>query len=398
MTGSNGYTNVNSATWSFTATDPAAGGGYTMSTTCSFTHPTFNEPAAPCTSPQTKTGLTEGFHTITVTATTSDGRTGQGFGSVIVDTSAPTVAFADPQGTLFATASPTIGFTVSDAAPVGTLSCWVDSATPAPCDVGSPSDYRGRDLALALSGLSQGQHTLHVRPTDPATNSATYDLTFRVDSQAPSVLMTKPGARFQLASSTTAAWSGQDTATGTGIAGYSVRYRRATHNTDFGAPSAPTALGPSVTSKTYTGLQAGSTYCYSVTARDHAGNLSAPSTRCTAVPLDDRSLTRSSHWALSRPSGWFKGTAVSTKTRGATLTKGATLKRIAVVAQKCPTCGVVGLYVNSTLIARVNLSAARSSRALINVPAFALRTGTVKLRVLSSGKLVKIDALGVSRS
>jgi hypothetical protein len=125
--------------------------------------------------------------------------------------------------------------------------------------------------------------------------------------------------------------------------------------------------------------------------------VSTPSSRCTAIPLDDRSLTRSSGWKLETHKGWFQGTSLSTTKLGKTLTIGATLKRIALVAQKCSTCGKVGVYVGTTLIKKLDLKADQSSRKLILLPSFSLRSGTVKVKVLSSDKTVRIDALGVSR-
>ena len=84
----------------------------------------------------------------------------------------------------------------------------------------------------------------------------------------------------------------------------------------------------------------------------------------------------------------------------ATLTlDGAQLDRLALLATTCPTCGKVGVYVNATLIGTVDLHAATAhNRQLIALPPFALRTGTVTLKVLTAGKLVRIDGLGVSRT
>ena len=84
---------------------------------------------------------------------------------------------------------------------------------------------------------------------------------------------------------------------------------------------------------------------------------------------------------------------------GATLSRsGAIVKRISLTAQTCTTCGVVGVYVGSTQDGRVNLASATSARKTFVLPAFSLRSGTVKVKVLSTNKLVRIDALGLSRS
>ncbi len=381
-----GITNRTSVTWSFTISDPFSG-YYSRSTKCRF-----DGAFEPCSSPQTRSNLSDGNHTLTVEVTTSDGRKAYGSSTVTVDTIAPSVTFDGAPNAVFPS-SPTLGFRVADAGKVSGLVCWVDDATPGPCQASPVGDYRGA-RSVRLSGLADGSHVLHVKPTDEATNTATYDLPFTVDSVAPTVDMTKPDVRFQLSQSATAVWSGDDAG---GIEEYEVRDRRAPHDADFGEWTTPTMVDSTVTSQTFDGLVLGSTYCFGVTAVDRAGNQSGESSRCTAVPLDDRSLQRSAGWTRSTQRGWFGGTAISTKQRGATLTVDATLARVALVAQKCSTCGVVGVYVDGTLVKKVDLSATQSSRPLILLPAFSLRTGTVKVKVLSSGKLVKVDALGVSR-
>jgi len=393
VSGPSGYINSNTVSWSFAATDPAAGAGYTMSTSCTVNHPGQTVGPYACSSPVTLTDLAEGAHSLTVIATTSDGRTGSSGRSIVVDTIAPLVTFDDPPDTAHPS-SPTIGLTVSDASSVGTLDCSLDDASPAPCPVGTFTDYRGA-RSVALSGVADGSHVLHVKPTDAATNTQTYDLQFTVDTSKPTVSMTRPNVPFQLSRSVRVAWTGQDATSG--LAGFAVSQRSATRSSGFGAWSAPSVLGPGTTSKSYGSLALGSTYCFSVTAKDQVGNVSTPSSRCTAIPLDDRSLTRSSGWTLETHSGWFEGTSVSTKQLGRTLSIGATLKRIGLVAQVCPSCGSVGVYVGSTLVKKVGLAADQTSRRLILLPTFSLRSGNVIVKVLSSGKTVRIDALGVSR-
>jgi hypothetical protein len=394
VSGPSGYVNSNSVSWSFTATDPAAGGGYSMSTTCTVYHPSQTDGPYGCSSPVNLSGLSEGTHQLSVVATTSDGRTGSGGISVVVDTIVPLVTFDDPAQTAHRTADPVIGFSVADANPVGSLSCWVDAAAPGPC--GDPlGDYRG-PRAVSLSGLAEGAHVLHVQPTDAATNTQTYNLPFKVDTVAPSVQQTAPTVPFTLATSTLVKWTGTDAVSG--IAEYGVRWQKAPYNANFGAWSTPVVSAASATSRSFGSLARGATYCYGVDATDHAGNVSPwTAGRCTAIPLDDRDLARSAGWTPLKPSGYYSGTALSSTKLGSTLSVvGAKVKRIAVVAKKCPTCGIVGVYVGSKLISKVNLKAGATSRAVIVLPSFALRTGTVKLKVLSSGKLVQIDALGLS--
>lgn len=395
MSGPSGATSATAVTWGWSVNDPAASSGFAVSSQCTFQHGGTASGPAPCTSPVSLSGLADGYHSIQVKATTSDGRIGWGGTSVFVDTTDPTVSFDDPADTVHATASPSIGLRVTDATTVGSLSCWVDSAAPAAC-VGPTADYRTH-WSVPLDGLTDGPHVLHVQATDQVGNVGTNQLPFVVDTTAPTVTMTRPVPPFQLALSTTAAWSGSEA--GSGIAGYSVRWQRAPYNAGFGSWSTPLSLDGTTTSTSFGSLLPGSTYCYTADARDHAGNTSAwAAARCTAVPLDDRALTRRGTWTASTPSGWFRTTAVSTKAQGATLSRtGAVLKRVALTALACSTCGVVDLYVGSVRVGRINLAASTTRRKTFTLPAFSLRSGTVTVKVVSSGRLVRVDALGISR-
>lgn len=408
--------NLNSTTaqWDFTATDPAAVGGYGLTTNCKL-----QDVAADwavlydhaCASPVTESGLHEGTFMLSVTATTSDGRSSQAYWPVTIDHSLPVVAFVDPQGTPHATGSVTLGAQVSDTySIVPTLTCAVDGAAATLCGSGQSgsyptepgcsngcTDHRGPQQ-FELSDLADGVHVLHVTPTDSRTNTQTYDLSFKVDTVAPSVTQTGPTAPFTVATKSTVTWAGSDAVSG--VAQYGVRWRRAPYNGDFAPWSAPVSTAATATSRAFGNLLRGSTYCFAVDGNDHAGNVSPwTAGRCTAIPLDDRDLADSEAWTEVSAAGWFRGTALATKQLGATLAvTGATVKRVALVAKKCPTCGTVGVYVAGSLIAKVNLAATVSARKLIILPAFPLTTGTVKLKVLSSGKLVQVDALGLSRA
>jgi hypothetical protein len=74
-------------------------------------------------------------------------------------------------------------------------------------------------------------------------------------------------------------------------------------------------------------------------------------------------------------------------------------RRIALLATTCPTCGKVRVYWGSTLLKTVNLSSARTvNRKLITVVTFAgARTGTLSIKVYSSGRKVLIDGVAIRR-
>jgi len=397
------------ARWDFQVVDPAAAGGFTTTVWCAYAEPGQQQPEIinPCTSPFERHGLADGSYNMTIHADTSDGRWSlSNVGSVVIDTTAPT---ANLGSNLYDTSDLVLALTVNDRSNVEVLECGLDGASPTACGDGyvppycDPEfgctvgyyDYRGVQ-PLPQQGLSDGAHTLTAHLVDDRGNEITYERAFQVDTIAPTVTQTGPAQRFTVATKATATWTGNDAVSG--IASYGVRSRQAAYNAAFGAWSAPVAATASATSRSFGGLVRGSTYCFSVDAVDKAGNTSAwTPEKCTAIPLDDRDLARSSGWTALKPAGYFFGTALSAKRFGSTLSAtGVTLKRVAVVAKKCSTCGVVGVYVAGKLIAKVNLRAATVSRAVIALPAFEQRSGTVTLKVLSSGKLVQIDGLGVS--
>ena len=201
-----------------------------------------------------------------------------------------------------------------------------------------------------------------------------------------------------LATSTAVTWSG--IAAMHPIAAYDVRYRRAAWNGGFGAYG-PWLTGTTDTSGALTVL-AGSTYCVSARAHDDAGLTSGwTAETCTAVPLDDRALSRSRGWTAGAGTNYYAGTYLRTTTLGAKLTRtGVVAKQIALVATTCSTCGSVKVYWGSTLLKTVKLySKTTVNKKLITVASFtSARSGTLSIRVSSSGKKVLIDGVAIRRN
>ncbi len=184
------------------------------------------------------------------------------------------------------------------------------------------------------------------------------------------------------------------------VSSYDVRYRRAPWNGGFGSyvtwQSATSATGATLAGS------AGSTYCFSVRARDALGSLSTwTSETCTAVPLDDRSLSRSGTWAAGTGSAYYRSTYLRSSAYGAKLVRtGVIARRIAIVATTCPACGSVRVYWGSTLLRTISLkSAATVNGKLIAVTTFtAPRSGTLAITISSSGKEVVIDGVAIRRN
>jgi hypothetical protein len=377
--------------FTFTATDTA---GYDLSLTCKLNKKvgvnTFafyrDAPCDPTTS-NSVTGLDDGEYALVVSATNGDYQSNSAVRGFTIDTTPPTVSVAGEPADPTSATSASFAVTATDAHP-GTTNCYLDADPEQACP--TPAAY---------SELADGVHTFHWRAVDAAGNQSAGSYSWRVDTVAPTAAVTAPKAPFTTSAATTVRWTGSDS--GSGLASWQVQWQRAAYNGGFGSWSAPASYPPGTLSHAYTGLIRGYDYCYRVRSVDAAGNLSAYSApRCTAVVLDDRALTTSANWTRNVGTAYYTGTATSSKHLNETLTRtGARLDRLALLATKCSTCGTVGLYVNGALIGKVSLHATTTqNRRLITLPAFTYRTGTVTIKVLTSGKLVRIDGLGISRT
>ena len=122
--------------------------------------------------------------------------------------------------------------------------------------------------------------------------------------------------------------------------------------------------------------------------------------RCTARPLDDRSLVASRGWTRAASAGAYAGTVSTTRTAGATLSVGkVVMTRGWLVATRCPTCGGVEVRVAGRLLGTVSLVAPVTQRqVLVPLPgAGTTRTGALVLRSATS-RSVQVDGLAVARS
>jgi len=182
-----------------------------------------------------------------------------------------------------------------------------------------------------------------------------------------------------------------------GITTTRLRYRYASYHGGFSAwrtGAVTTARSARIP------VTAGYDYCFEAQATDLSGNTSAWSApTCIARALDDRSLSASSGWVRKTGSHFYLHTATNTSRTGRALARTkAVLDRVGVVATTCRWCGAVRVYVGRHYIGTVSLrsSSTHYQRVLLLKP-FSLRSGTVKL-VTTSGKLVQVDGLVISRS
>jgi len=333
-------------------------------------------------------------HTIRVTETASnDGGSSSAVESTQTavvappDTIAPAVQFDAQPANPTASRSAHFAFSATDSSPPVTFTCQLDSEPASACT--SPVDR---------TSLADGLHTFTVTATDAVSNASTpLAYQWRVDGTAPTATLKTPTLPFVLSSTTPVTWSGADG--GSGVASYQLRYQRAAWNSTFGPWTYPTAWQALHGTSVAPSLSVGYTYCYAVRSVDHAGNMSAwTASRCTARPLDDRAGTVSTGWTRGTSSAFYLSTYTQTTGLNRTLVRtGARLDRVGIVATKCATCGVVGVYVGNTLIGKISLYSKTTVRkAIVVLPKFSLRTGTVTVKVLTSGKLIQLDGLAVS--
>jgi hypothetical protein len=124
-----------------------------------------SEPAfSACTTPTTYAPtLADGSYAVDIKATNDVGQTAQAHRQVIVDATAPTVAFVSgpAEGAIVNATSTHFGFEVTDANP-GAATCSIDSGAATSCTDG-----------VDLADVANGTHSVLVNATDRAGNAAT---------------------------------------------------------------------------------------------------------------------------------------------------------------------------------------------------------------------------------
>ena len=254
------------------------------------------------------------------------------------------------------------------------------------------------DLAAVIIKVpvnGSGATVVRGAPGDDVMSPAVYD----ADVTAPKVTLLTPAARTDTNGTLTVRFAGTDS--GTGVASYDVRYRRARYDGNFGSWSYPAVgIATKGTSVGYT-LARGDDTCFAVRARDHAGNVSAWSgEKCTTLPLDDHALTASAGWTRTSSTGSYLSTVTTAHAKGKTLRLPAVhLVRGWLIATRCSTCGSVTVAVGGRVLGTVSLKAARTQRQVfLPLPgAGVLHSGPLVLTTRSTATTT-IDGLAIARS
>jgi hypothetical protein len=215
------------------------------------------------------------------------------------------------------------------------------------------------------------------------------------DVTAPVSSLSALGAT-TLTASATVRWAGSDAV---GVRSYDVRYRTAAWNKALGTYVYPVRWQNTTATSTTQAVGTGALYCFSVRARDAAGNVSGWSAeRCTAKPLDDRALTSKGAWTKGKGKAFYAGTIATAKAKGASLTRaGALPGRVALVVTKGKAFGAVGVFYNGKLVKKVSLAATRTRVKQVLVLPRLTKKGTIVVKVLTAGKTVQVDGLLTSR-
>lgn len=260
----------------------------------------------------------------------------------------------------------------------------------------------GAFATFAWSGLPSG---LGWRPayddvpaaastTDADTDGLATDL--RVDDVAAPALGLAGIPAFTQQSSQRITYAAVDNKTG--VKSYDVRWRRGSAATGYGGWNYPAAWQATRATSVTQSIGGAYSYCWSVRVRDNAGNTSAWSQPlCTTRMTDDRSLSAAGSWV--RPAGqpgFYNGTFSRSSQAGARLSTSGTFTRVAVTAYKCPSCGTIEVWAGTRMLRRLSLASSTTGLTSYVSPVLAAHRMTLTVKVVSSGRPVAIDAVGMT--
>lgn len=278
------------------------------------------------------------------------------FSAVTVTSDAATVAFTASEPSTFATQLTTNGV----------KGAWETGAT-------SPKTYED---------LGAGDYVVAVRATDSADNVATYVKKFVIATDTRVV-----------SGPSDLAWVLGTSATYTlGSNASVVEYRTVLNGTAL-----PVSDSPAITVK---GLRQGSNRI-EFTAVAPSGADPSPVVRTVYLPVGSDSLWRTSAWSARSHSAALYGRYLATDKLGQETGAYRTgVKRIALVATTAPGSGKVDVYFAGKRITASPISLASSTtvrKRVIPVKTFSsAQSGWVKAKVVTTGKWVRIEGIGIA--
>ncbi|MGE5226576.1 MAG: hypothetical protein ACM3OO_06850 [Planctomycetaceae bacterium] len=268
----------------------------------------------------------------------------------------------------------------------------VPGIVTAPAGGQGTTDLSGLTSAMVVSNepASSDVHATLVAGAYPGPDKTlTGDVTLTWVVPTPS--LTAPSEVFQTDPTITVAWGGVDAA-----ASYNVRYRSAGITGSFGKWTM-LKTGITGTSMDATG-ELGATYCFRVQAVDDQANVSPWSKKgCTAIPLDDRALTRKGVWTAGTGDAYYAGTFLRTSNEGASLVlPKAKVSQLAILIDRASKGGAVQVWLDGTKLARISTKGS-GKQVLVDVPLPSAMAGQLVITVSSAGKPVSIDGVAISR-
>jgi hypothetical protein len=184
-----------------------------------------------------------------------------------------------------------------------------------------------------------------------------------------------------------------------GAQGFDVGTRGAAAGRGLGAWAAPTQyMFMSASSGSFPVAGAGTEHCLRFRVRDDLGRISGWSPgRCTALPTDDRSLTRRGSTALAKSGLAIGGTYTKLAKKGASLTLAKPAgRKVGLWLLRGPGQGTANVYAGTRLIGRVSGASSTNRRVLVALAPKGGFTGAVTV-VQAGTKPVKVDAVSVLR-
>jgi hypothetical protein len=255
----------------------------------------------------------------------------------------------------------------------------------------------GQDAAYSVAVTGAGDAVVALTGERPGESGDLLKYLYAVpyDVTGPVTRLQRPAAAFTRGREMTAEWRALDT--WSAVTGYRVR----------GLEWDPDGTGrrvflvvPQTPSRKVEALgELGRSYCFQVRAADALDNTGAWShRRCTAVPLNDRNLSRVGAWRSVRSDGSYQDDVLRSRRRGAALWAPVATRRVALLATRAPGNGEVAVYLGTRLLRRVSLDADRVRRHVrIPVASFDRRvSGRLRVVVTSQGRPVSIDGLATS--
>jgi hypothetical protein len=142
------------------------------------------------------------------------------------------------------------------------------------------------------------------------------------------------------------------------------------------------------------------THVFRAFAVDAAGNRDrTPAVKVFTVPRNNKALKHSAAWKKRNGRGYFLNSFSVTAEKGAVLqTRARGIKKLALVASTGRGQGTVEVLLGNRLLKQVSLHTERAQkRRIIPVAGFrGKKRGLVRVRVVSSGKPVRIQGLGIA--